>query len=893
MSLYLNRLRVQELRQFRQPFELQDIEPGLNIFAGPNEAGKSTLVRAIRAAFFERYRSKMVEDLRPRGDAGALPAVEIDFTLDGQPGRLQKSFLGTRARCSLSLGGQTWDGADAEDHLAALIGFQYASKGASKTEHWGIPGLLWVEQGSGQELAEAASHARKHIHTALQERISQDSAGALAATGGDELLARFELQRNELLTSAGKPRGAYQEAIARAEELQQRLAEVTGRIASYQQQVDQLARLRAQHLQDEQDRPWEPLREQLAAARQTEQALAQAARQLADAGAGLQQMQGRRELLLQQIQSHERLQQRLASGQQEAALAADGVQQAGPAAALAQRHADEARAAADHARKTLALARQEATRTMLQAQQQSATQTRDRQQRTLQAALASQEALDSLQAQAAAHTLGEAQLKELRQLERGWQDLLLQRKAVSTRLSFKLLDGQALVLQGEPGTDERLQGEGERLLGEPVRLQLPGLGELSITPGGQDLAGLAAQCEAARVRLAQRLQALGLVDVAQAEARFGQQQALLIHLQHARQALQQVAPQGIAPLRDGLAQAEGLMQSSQEALAQLPPAPPQPAPELAAAERAQDAADQFDRQARALLAEAQQAQAIAQAEHQSRARALELLQEELRDPQQQARHEQAQQQLGELAQELRLQAALVEALTRQREQARPDIVQQDIARLGRSIAQLELAHGQRHTEIQVLDHALQQAGAAGLDEQRQTADGELARARQRLSELQRRAAALDLLCGKLQSRRQAALAQLRAPLQRHLERYLKLLFAQGRVTVGEGLTPDVLVRPAAGGGEDAGVFASLSFGAREQLGVISRFAYADLLREAGRPTLLILDDALVHSDAGRLGLMKRVVFDAAQRHQVLLFTCHPEGWRDMGVLVRAVGLASS
>ena len=63
-------------------------------------------------------------------------------------------------------------------------------------------------------------------------------------------------------------------------------------------------------------------------------------------------------------------------------------------------------------------------------------------------------------------------------------------------------------------------------------------------------------------------------------------------------------------------------------------------------------------------------------------------------------------------------------------------------------------------------------------------------------------------------------------------------------------------------------------------------AGTELLREAGRPTLLILDDALVHSDEQRLAQMKRVVFDAAQRHQLLLFTCHPSAWRDMGVPVR-------
>jgi uncharacterized protein YhaN len=86
---------------------------------------------------------------------------------------------------------------------------------------------------------------------------------------------------------------------------------------------------------------------------------------------------------------------------------------------------------------------------------------------------------------------------------------------------------------------------------------------------------------------------------------------------------------------------------------------------------------------------------------------------------------------------------------------------------------------------------------------------------------------------------------------------------------------------------------NLSFGAREQMGVISRLAYADLLKEAGRPTLVILDDALVHSDDQRLAQMKRVLFDAAQRHQVLLFTCHPAAWRDMGAAPRVIAVADA
>ena len=110
-----------------------------------------------------------------------------------------------------------------------------------------------------------------------------------------------------------------------------------------------------------------------------------------------------------------------------------------------------------------------------------------------------------------------------------------------------------------------------------------------------------------------------------------------------------------------------------------------------------------------------------------------------------------------------------------------------------------------------------------------------------------------------------------------------LLFPEAALRLDDALLPAALQR--AGG--DA--LDSLSFGTREQLGILARFAYADLLQEAGRPTLLVLDDALVHADEGRRDFMKRALFDAATRHQILMFTCHGEAWRDLGVAQRRIG----
>ena len=180
----LTRIRLEQLKRFRQPIEISNLAAGLNLFTGPNEAGKSTIVAAIRAAFFERHRSGSVDGLRPWGDASASPTVEIDFDLGGQAYRLRKRFL-VKRRCELQAGALRLDGVAAEDHLAGLLGFQHAAKGVSAAQHWGIPGLLWIEQGAAQELRDPVVHASDHLRSALNE-----SLGEVASSGGDDSSAR-------------------------------------------------------------------------------------------------------------------------------------------------------------------------------------------------------------------------------------------------------------------------------------------------------------------------------------------------------------------------------------------------------------------------------------------------------------------------------------------------------------------------------------------------------------------------------------------------------------------------------------------------------------------------------------------------------------------------------
>ena len=311
----LTRLRIEQFKQFRQPLEIDALEPGLNLFIGANEAGKSTVVAAIRAAFFERHRSGSVDELRPWGDSSASPSVELEFDLGDRHCRLAKSFL-HKKRCELQWGGERFDGADAEDKLADLLGFQHASKGVSKAEHWGIPGLLWIAQGTAHDIRAPVVHATDHLRRALNE-----SLGEVASSGGDEVLAKVEAARNELLTaSTGAPRAAYADAIKREAALAARLAETEAEIATYRRQVDSLAALRREQAADEADKPWLDFRakEQDAAARLA--AIQDVERELAAARQQAGQFDERLKLLRHQLDTYAG--QARDAGQRRAALAA-------------------------------------------------------------------------------------------------------------------------------------------------------------------------------------------------------------------------------------------------------------------------------------------------------------------------------------------------------------------------------------------------------------------------------------------------------------------------------------------------------------------------------------------------------------------------------------------
>lgn len=877
----LEQLRVSQFRQFREPLVIDGFGPGLNLICGPNESGKSTLVRAIRAAFFERHSSGTLTDLRPWGDSAAAPEVELQFSHGDRQWQLSKRFL-QRKRCDLSVDGQRFNGDEAEEQLAAMLGFNVANRGASKAEHWGIPGLLWIEQGMGQELGEAVSHAGDHLKAVLGA-----SLGEVTSSGGDEITRQVRLQLDELLTGTGKPRGDYKASGERIAALDEQLQALDQRIVAYCQQVDRLGELRQQQARDEADKPWEALRvQQQEAERKYAEVQRQAEEQQRDLQA-LEQVRSHRQIVLEQLRSQEEqaseLQQRQGKRQQ---LQQQLEQLVGQQAELLAAR-DAAQAAYQQTQQQERQARQQARYQELERERERVLKQQQQLQLSLGQARQLQSELVAQQQALAAVRIDDRQLAQLEQMHNQLRELDIRQQSSATRLRYELLPGQQINLD-----QQQLSGSDDLLLLQEAQLDIAGLGKLIIAPGGQDLARLARDGERAREQWQALCEELGVRSLDQARQQLQQAKTQSAAIQANRKLLLSHAPAGIEVLEQELAGAAARLAELDQALAGLEPQLGQAAVDTAvvgteavdtaSVERAlQQAAEKLQQSEAASSRHNEQLiglrQSLASAEEECR-----LLQARLDDPQRQ----QQQHKLNDNLLTLRAEEARLQQRSDQRAariaSARPDILEQDIQRYRSSAAQLEHGFNQRRDELIALQARLQGEGADGLEEQRASLAAELESEQRRYRQLDRRARALTLLHQLLSEKRQQLTRRLQAPLQKHLDHYLQLLFPQATLEVDENLMPGRLLRQ----GQDAGEFDALSFGAREQMGLISRLAYADLLREAGRPTLIILDDALVHSDQPRLGQMKRILFDAAQRHQVLLFSCHPDKWRDMGVPVR-------
>ncbi len=198
----IRRLQVHDLRRYR---ELDiDLAPGVTVVRGPNEAGKTTIQRAIELAITRRVTSAAadLEALRPwDADADTRPWVALDFEQDEEDGRkatgtLEKHFGGQRGTVKLEYDGQVvTDPALADQVLAELSG---------------IPTEPFFRSTASIRHHELSDLARDE--TALRDRLQASISGADRGTGR----AKKKLERalHDLTTKGEKNPGRLKVAEA-------------------------------------------------------------------------------------------------------------------------------------------------------------------------------------------------------------------------------------------------------------------------------------------------------------------------------------------------------------------------------------------------------------------------------------------------------------------------------------------------------------------------------------------------------------------------------------------------------------------------------------------------------------------------------------------------------
>ena len=142
-----------------------------------------------------------------------------------------------------------------------------------------------------------------------------------------------------------------------------------------------------------------------------------------------------------------------------------------------------------------------------------------------------------------------------------------------------------------------------------------------------------------------------------------------------------------------------------------------------------------------------------------------------------------------------------------------------------------------------------------------------------------RVKAIQLLHDTVNQCRREAVSAVTGPVEMGASRLLQRISGRRlrRVKVTERFEPNQIQPDSMDAGVDLD---NLSGGETEQLYLATRLSLAEALSSKERQ-LVVLDDVLTATDAGRLARVLRVLEEKAQRMQILILTCHPERYRGL------------
>ena len=870
-------IRIKDFRKLTGPICIEEIGDGITVISGDNEEGKSTVLDAIRTVLFTRHRvsGDTADRMQPFGQS-VRPEISLDFEMNGNGYALRKAFC-RRPEAELTWAGGRATGDAAEDKLQELLRFVPPGKGAAKAEHQGIWGLFWVAQGTSFGALRMSDGSRHTLTSALEGEVGQ----VLGGERGRALLQAIRSRYDEMFTATGRPREDYRKAVETIEELEREVARLQDALKAYDERINDLERVRSRVATYERERILERAQESLGAAEAANQRIIDLRDRLRDAQGAVEIARSERDAVDERWKSRAKKIDAATRTKGEADTAACREAEARQAVDPLERVLAEARAAEEEKRR----AHGEAEAMYGAAEQglrraraeRELAEMRDRRRNAAEAVDATQAA----RAKGLAILVDDAKLARLRALEKAAAETGVRLRTVATRLDFapegerRITSRDGDVAPGQP-----------LLLTEATTLRLQHFGEITVTPGGEDLGGLRIAAKRADDDLLRALMALGVADPSAAARAADERQDLLAEAEMQNRLARVHAPEGLEALDSELRLKEAELAALQQGA--LRPAATVEAAEaevkVASARRAaalrifaeqKTLVEDLERQWRKAREAWIEVQALHQAAATQAARsASELHEDRVSDPDTQLREA-----VAETAAALANAEALSGAAAGALDQENPEAV-------GLRLEEAKAAA--RHTQEDIdklrktandIEIELRALGQQGLGEDLAVAQGALDQARKRCEAVERKARATKLLYETLRDAEREAKDAFLGPVRNRVQPYLELLFPGAELELGQD-TLDILHLRRADVPEP---FACLSIGTQEQLAILTRLAFADFLRQKGQPAAVILDDALAYSDCDRFDRMQLVLRKASRNLQVIVLTCRERDYIGRGL----------
>ena len=868
----LRRIEIAHFRKLTGPVVLDGLGDGLVVIAGDNEEGKSTILAALKAAFFEHHQTggAVREAMAPL--RGGVPEIAVEFEIGGEMLRLRKAFR--RGGLLLETPTQRLQDDAAERRLQELLRFERRQARTPRPENAGLQALFWVDQATTFQGFEAIAGGRERLAAAIAAEIGTVAGGErsrrLLAVAQERAAAFFTASRQQ-------ETGALRAAAEQLRALETEHATLEARRSEFDYRVDRLARLRdGRRRLIEQDAArrargrCEALRRSLGELGELErrsELAVEALKAVAAERAQIEaQQRGRGQLIADEAQ--------LAGGRQELAarLAAieDELEMLRHGEAVARRAEGVAADALAAAERCAAAARGWARVAQLDAGAER-----------LRAALARcVEAGDAglrTQAALASNLATPERVAAVRARQREYETAAAHVAAAATRLEFHGDAGMPVVMGGL-AVDQATP----LLLTERAELTLGGFGRLVVVPGGEELGRRQeTQRTAAAAFLRAALTAAGATSLAEAEAALERRRVAEVELARAdadrKGVLQAFATDSVEALAQLLANQGAECSALRERLAPLDGGGDADALAREVAQRADALA-----QARAALEAAREVQARAVTEAarlKGEQTAAGLRATELHERLAVARKIQTDEALAvALAGAVERHGAAQdqhERIGRELQAGDGEGLRERLAMAERELADLDGERLRLDAEIRDLEVALREAGAGSWLERLGEVEVTLAGLRAEHARLELEGRAWKLLAERLAAADQSLRERLVEPIGQRLRPLLQRVFpGADPVFDPEALRLTHLRRD---GVEEA--YGSLSVGAREQLAVLVRLAFASLLAEReGEAPCLILDDALVYADETRFEAMKAILQRVARDMQIIVLTCRPRDY---------------